>query len=395
SRLHPRGRYRQERDQMKGEIILSDGLIVTPEEVVRGTVTVKKGMIDAIDHGRSSLLDRIDLEGDYLLPGLIELHTDHLERHFVPRPGVRWPPLAAILSHDAAVASAGITTVFDALAIGEILENSARVRDLQNMVQAIQTAQDKRMLRSEHLIHLRCEVGYPRVMELLDGLIDHSLVKFVSLMDHTPGQRQFTRIEKFVQYYQGKYGFSNEQMERLIIERQENQKRYAPRYRKEIIGICKQLHLPVASHDDTTVDHVMEAATDGIVLSEFPTTLEAAEAARSYGLSILMGAPNLVLGGSHSGNASALELGKRGLLDILSSDYVPSSLIQGAFLLHQGLDIPLPEAIATVTVTPARISNLDDRGALQVGKRADLIRVKWDPPMPIVRNVWRDGQQIF
>lgn len=380
---------------MQGEMILTDALIVTPEEVVRGTVTVRNGLIDAIDHGRSSLSNRIDFKGDYLLPGLIELHTDHLERHFAPRPGVRWPSLAAILSHDAAVASAGITTVFDALAIGDTLENSARVRDLQDMVQTIQTAQDKGILRAEHLIHLRCEVGYPRVMELLDGLIDHPLVNFVSLMDHTPGQRQFTRIEKLFQYYQGKYGLNDEQMQQLITERQINQGRYASGHRKEILERCEKLQLPVASHDDTTVDHVMEAASDGIVLCEFPTTLEAADAARFYGLSILMGAPNLILGGSHSGNVSALELGKRRLLDILSSDYVPSSLIQGAFLIHQELGIPLPEAIATVTAHPARISNLDDRGSLQVGKRADLIRVTWDPPLPIIKNVWREGQQIF
>ena len=380
---------------MKEDLVFNNARVVTPEEVFLGAVQVAGGVIQAIDQSTNTGRTALDLEGDYLLPGLVELHTDHLERHFAPRPGVRWPSLAAILSHDAAVVSAGITTVFDALAIGDTIENSSRMRDLRDMVQAVGTAQRKGLLRAEHLMHLRCEVGYPRVLELLEGPVQDPLVKFVSLMDHTPGQRQFTRIEKLFQYYQGKYGFSHEQMERLIIERQENQKRYATRYRQEIMSICKKLHLPVASHDDTTAEHVMEAAADGIVLSEFPTTIEAAEAARVYGISILMGAPNLVLGGSHSGNASALELGKQGLLDILSSDYVPSSLIQGAFLLHHELSIPLPKAIATVTVSPARVANLDDRGALKVGERADLIRVKWDPPMPIVRNVWRAGQQIF
>jgi alpha-D-ribose 1-methylphosphonate 5-triphosphate diphosphatase len=380
---------------MKGEIVFTNARVVTPEEVFPGAVHAVGGLIQAVDRSARKAQRGLDLEGDYLLPGLVELHTDHLERHFTPRPGVRWPSTAAILSHDASVVAAGITTVFDALAIGDTLENSPRVRDLQEMAQAVGTAQRKGLLRAEHLLHLRCEVGYPRVLELLEGLVQNTLVKFASLMDHTPGQRQFTRLEKLFQYYQGKYGFSDEQMERLIIERQENQRRYASRHRQEIMEICRKLHLPVASHDDTTVEHVMEAAADGIVLSEFPTTLEAAEAARVYGLNILMGAPNLVLGGSHSGNVSALELGKQGLLDILSSDYVPSSLIQGAFLLHKELNILLPEAVAAVTLHPARISNLEDRGALQVGKRADLIRVKWDPPMPVVRNVWRAGEKIF
>lgn len=380
---------------MKKELILTDGEIVTPENVFRGIVQIINGMIHAVDSGKSSIKGAVDLNGHYLLPGLIELHTDHLERHFCPRPGVRWPSMAATLSYDAAVTAAGITTVFDALAIGDTVEDSSRLRDLHGMIEAVNTAQEKNLLRSEHYLHLRCEIGYPHVMELFESLVLDRRVKLVSVMDHTPGQRQFTQIEKLFEYYQGKYGFTDNEMEMLVVKRQENQKKFALSHRRELIRICEALGIPMASHDDSTVDHIVEAVSEGIVLCEFPTTLEAARAANLYGLKILMGAPNLVLGGSHSGNASALELAKAGCLDILSSDYVPASLLHGAFLLHHKLGFPLPDVVAMVTSHPARLVKLEERGEITIGKRADLIQVRLEDGLPVVEGVWRNGQQIF
>jgi alpha-D-ribose 1-methylphosphonate 5-triphosphate diphosphatase len=380
---------------MKPELTLINGKIITSERIFCGSVRVIDGMIRAVDSGMSSVKEAVDLNGDYILPGLIELHTDHLERHFSPRPGVRWPSIAATLSHDAAVTAAGITTVFDALAIGDTVENSQRLRDLQGMIEAIKMAQEKNLLRSEHYLHLRCEIGYPHVLELFEPLVRDGLVKLVSLMDHTPGQRQFTRIEKLFEYYQGKYGFTEKEMEKLMVERQENQKIFASHHRRALIRICADLGIPVASHDDTTVEHIVEAVSEGVVLSEFPTTMEAAKAAKGYGLKILMGSPNLVLGGSHSGNASALELARVGCVDILSSDYVPASLLHGVFLLHQKLGLPLPHAVAMVTSHPAELVNLKDRGEIKIGKRADLIQVRVEEGLPVVTGVWRRGQQIF
>ena len=380
---------------MKKESILTNGQIVTPEGVFRGTVQVIDGMIHALDSGSSSASGAVGLNGHYLMPGLIELHTDHLERHFCPRPGVKWPSLAATLSHDAAVTAAGITTVFDALAIGDTVENSSRLRDLQGMIEAIQTAQKKNLFRSEHYLHLRCEIGYPHVVEFFEPLVRNGLVKLVSIMDHTPGQRQFTKIEKLFEYYRGKYGFTEGEMEKLVVERQENQRHFASRHRRELIRSCEVLGVPVASHDDSTVDHIVEAVSEGIVLCEFPTTLEAAKAARFHGMKVLMGAPNLVLGGSHSGNASALDLARMGCLDILSSDYVPASLLHGAFLLHRDLGFSLSDVIAMVTSHPARLVNLEDRGEITMGKRADFIQVRVEDGLPVVKGAWRCGQQIF
>jgi alpha-D-ribose 1-methylphosphonate 5-triphosphate diphosphatase len=180
---------------MSKEFVLTNARIVTPDELFHGTVRVTDGIITGIDEEKSTGVPSLDLEGDYLLPGLIELHTDNLEKHFVPRLGVRWPSMAAMLSHDASIIAAGITTVFDAVAVGDTVEKCTRLRDLQEMVDAIQAAQEKKMLRADHFLHLRCEIGYPQVLDLFESFVHDPLVRFASLMDHTPGQRQFTRIE--------------------------------------------------------------------------------------------------------------------------------------------------------------------------------------------------------
>ena len=379
---------------MKEEAIFTNARIVLRGEVVLGTLVVREGLISAIDGAPSQVSGAVDLQGDYLMPGLVELHTDNLEKHFVPRPGVRWPDMAAMLAHDAAVASSGITTVFDALALGDARENTERIRDLEDMVAGVRTGGEKGLFRSEHFLHLRCEVGYPDLVKLFEPLCVEPLVRMVSLMDHTPGQRQFSRLDQFYTYYQGKFHLTNEEMLQMIRERKENQAKYGIRHRDAVVKTCRRHGLPMASHDDTTVEHAAEAAGDGFVLSEFPTTVEAAETARKLGLKVLMGAPNLVLGRSHSGNVSAMELGRFGLLDILSSDYVPMSLLHGAFRLHHELDWPLPLAAGVVSTQPAETAQLFDRGEVAIGKRADLIQVQDEQGLPIIKRVWRRGLRV-
>jgi alpha-D-ribose 1-methylphosphonate 5-triphosphate diphosphatase len=218
-------------------------------------------------------------------------------------------------------------------------------------------------------------------------------VKLVSLNDHTPGQRQWRDIESFRTYHQDKK-FSDEDLAAIIAARRETQQRCAGPNRRRIIEICRSVDVPLASHDDTTVEDVLEAAAEGVTISEFPTTMEAASAANEKGLKIVAGAPNLLRGGSHSGNISALDLAKAGLLDALSSDYVPAGLLHAAFLLHTGLGLDLPEAIAKVTSNPAEMVRLNDRGQVAPGRRADLVRVRMCDDVPVVRSVWREGQRV-
>lgn len=378
------------------DLVFTNAQVVTADTVFDGTVHVRDGRVDDVATGQSNLSSAIDLEGDYLLPGFVELHTDNLEKHFAPRPGVVWPPVPAALAHDAQIAAAGITTVFDALAVGDLNENSARLRNLKNMSSALAEAGERNLLRADHMIHLRCEVSHSKAVEIFDDYVDAATVRLVSLMDHTPGQRQFTCMDTYKRYYQGKYGMTDDELARFVEVKRESQERYSAPHRATIVDRCRARDITMASHDDATVEHVDEAIENGVTISEFPTTVESASKAHGAGLSVLMGAPNLVLGGSHSGNVSAMDLAQRKVLDILSSDYVPSSMIQGVFMLWQSGSKPtLPAAVATVSTTPARAVGLDDRGEIAVGCRADLVRVSMADDTPTVVSVWRQGHRVI
>ena len=380
---------------MTSEMILTNAVIVTAADAFPGSVVVRDGVVAAVDRGRSTASGAIDLGGDYLLPGLVELHTDNLEKHVAPRPGVRWPMRAAVLAHDAQIAAAGITTVFDALTVCELRDNPVRAEMLHDAADAIGAAQDGGLLRAEHFLHMRCEVGHEAVVEIFQTFLDNPLLGLVSLMDHTPGQRQFVSIEKYFEYYEGKFGYSKAEMSELVERRMVEQQLFADKHRRDIAAICGARHLPTASHDDATTAHIDEAVGFGLTIAEFPTTCEAARAAHASGMAVVMGAPNVVRGGSHSGNVSASELAAAGLLDILSSDYVPFSLLHSTFLLHRALDLPLADAVAKVSRGPARAVGLDDRGEIAIGKRADLARVTLaDDGMPIMRQAWRTGRRI-
>jgi alpha-D-ribose 1-methylphosphonate 5-triphosphate diphosphatase len=376
------------------ELVFANALVVTRSEAFRGAVRVTGGRIVETQPGARVPSGAVDCEGDWLIPGLVELHTDVLERHAFPRPGVRWPETAAVMAYDAQLASAGITTAFDSLAVGYVFDSGQRPRNPRPLAEAIRAAQAHGMLRAEHYLHIRCEVGTAQLLDDYAPFADDPLVRLVSLMDHTPGQRQFVSVDKYRQYYQGKYGLTDPQMDALIASRLVDQERYAARHRAEVTRQCQAARITLVSHDDATVAHVEEAAKVGTAIAEFPTTLEAAHAARAYGLAILAGAPNLVCGGSHSGNIAAADLARRDLLDIISSDYVPASLLHGAYLLHARLAIPLPAAIATVTATPAERASLDGRGRIEPGYRADLVRVRQIADLPVIRGVWRGGQQV-
>ena len=378
------------------DMIFTNARVVTADEVVDGTVHVQRGEITEISDGRSNVPSAIDIDGDYLLPGFVELHTDNLEKHFAPRPGVSWPQVPAVLAHDAQLAAAGITTVLDALSVGDLNENSGRLQNLTNMATAIADARDRDLLRADHFLHLRCEVSHGGMIELFEDYQDDVYVRLVSLMDHTPGQRQFTRLDKYAEYYQGTYGMSDDQLARFMDEKRVNQERYSAPNRAAIVERCRERGIPMASHDDATPAHVDEALDNGVTVAEFPTTVEAATKAHDAGLKVLMGAPNIVLGGSHSGNVSAMDLGQAGVLDIVSSDYVPSSIIQGVFRLwREGAKKTLPDAVATVSKTPADIADLTDRGEIAAGKKADLIRVAIDGDTPVVVSVWREGIRVI
>jgi alpha-D-ribose 1-methylphosphonate 5-triphosphate diphosphatase len=378
---------------MTTEAVLRNARLVLDGEIVKGSVAIRDGQIAAVDQGASSIGE--DLEGDLLIPGLVELHTDHLESHYAPRPGVRWNAIAAIQAHDAQIATSGITTVFDCLRLGTDTDDDFRPGEMRALADALETAQAEGRLRADHFIHLRCEVSAPDVLEEFEAFRDDPRVRLASLMDHAPGQRQFQTMEQYTLYYKTKRGLSDEAFARFVAERKERSARFAACHRRAIADHCRARGVTLASHDDATLDHVEEAIGQGVRLAEFPTTVEAARASHEAGLSVLMGAPNIVRGGSHSGNVAAGDLARAGLLDVLSSDYIPFSLLHAVFRLSAEIEaIALPQAVAMVTAKPAAAVGLDDRGRIAPGLRADLVRVRADQDIPVVRAVWREGQRV-
>lgn len=378
---------------MATETILTNASIVLSDEVISGTVLIRDGLIAAFETGTTRTGE--DMDGDYLLPGLVELHTDHLESHYSPRPGVRWPMMPAIHAHDAQIATSGITTVFDCLRIGSDENDGFEIGEMRRLADAIHAAGDEGRLRAEHFIHLRCEVSAPDVMEAFAGFEGDDRVRLASLMDHAPGQRQFQTMDQYTLYYKTKRGLTDEQFERFCAARVENSRKNSSRHRKLISNYCNANGVALASHDDATLDHVAEAIEQGVRVAEFPTTIAAARASHDAGMKVLMGGPNIVRGGSHSGNVAAADLAALGILDVISSDYVPFSMLQSVFALADADNgITLPQAVAKVTANPADAVGFADRGRIAQGQRADLVRIRKFEEVPQVRSVWRQGQRV-
>ncbi len=374
--------------------------LVLPGEVITGSLLVRSGRIAALDAGSGVPKGAEDLEGDYLLPGLVEIHTDNFERHLMPRPKVHWAEIPALLAHDAEIAAAGITTVFDALGVGEADTESLRGTSWNSVVGTLDNCTRQGLLRADHLLHIRCELPAPNTIDLFEPFVDHPMVRLISLMDHTPGQRQWENIEHARVYYIGKKGWSEDKFQRKVVEAAEMQERFARPHRQHFVDYARQRGIALASHDDTTLAHVQQAHDEGVSVCEFPTTELAARAARERNMATVMGGPNVVRGGSHSGNVAASHLASLGLLDILSSDYVPGSLLSAALQLVDEGHMTLPQAVSTVTRNPARAVGLNDRGELAVGQRADLVQVRVVEVAEghhhaVVRAVWREGRRVL
>ncbi|MEM9049720.1 MAG: alpha-D-ribose 1-methylphosphonate 5-triphosphate diphosphatase [Pseudomonadota bacterium] len=375
--------------------MLANAKLVLKDEVVGGSLLLRNGKIAQIDHGVGRPTGAFDCGGLHLIPGLVELHTDNLERHLQPRPGVFWPKPAAVIAHDAELASVGITTVFDALRVGSIISDDRNrygkyARELTSVLIGLR---DARALRIGHFIHLRAEICSETLLEELDEFGPEDRIGILSLMDHTPGQRQFRDTAALEIYFKGKHNLSHAEMQAHLERRKALGARVGKRHEDAAVAHAQKLGAALASHDDTTVAHVATSLRHGATIAEFPTTLEAARASAQAGIAVMMGAPNLLRGGSHSGNVAALDLAEAGLLEILSSDYAPSSLLMGAVKLGAESG-NLAKGIATVTAAPAKAAGLADRGALRPGLRADLALVDLSHSFPTLRGLWRQGRRI-
>jgi alpha-D-ribose 1-methylphosphonate 5-triphosphate diphosphatase len=378
------------------DVVLANAMIVLSDRVVRGCLRMRDGWIEDIVCGDCDDGAAIDLHGDFLLPGLVEIHTDHLDTHLLPRAGAAWPPASAVVANDVQLIGAGITTALDAITLGDLEERHPRIEMLKECIDAVDSARSQGLLRADHWLHLRCELAHPQLPETMATQIDNPRVRLVSLMDHTPGQRQYRDLAQYRRYY-ARSGFVWDDAEfgALLDTRREQQRRFRELHLAIVLAYAQRRAVALASHDDSTAADVADALRAGARFSEFPTTLAAARAARVNGMHVVAGAPNLVRGGSHSGNVAAIELAQHDCLDILSSDFVPTSLLHGAFALGEIEGWSLPRAVETVTATPARALGFMDRGSLVVGKRADVIRVRRLRSHPVVVSAWVAGERRF
>ncbi len=379
---------------MTQELILANATLILAGETRTGSVKISDGVIADISDGAAVPAGALDLGGDYLSPGLVELHTDNLERHIEPRPGVDWPHAAALVAHDAELASTGITTVFDAMRVGSIQRGKGRyIKYARQLASEMLELRAKDMLKISHFLHLRAEVCSETLAEELSEFTAEDRVGLVSLMDHTPGQRQFRDIAKLEQYVKSKRGMSDEEFIEHVATLKELREEFGDMHEVATVAEAARFGAVLASHDDTTEAQVVTSAGHGIRLAEFPTTVEAARACHAHGIKVMMGAPNLIRGGSHSGNVAASELAELELLDIVSSDYIPAALLQAAVKLG---DIwgDLARGMATVTSAPAAAVGLEDRGVLAVGKRADVIRFRIAEGTPMLRAVYSRGERV-
>ena len=378
------------------DLVLANARLVLAGEVVTGSVAVRGGVIVAVDTGAGVAAGALDCNGATVLPGLIELHTDNLERHLKPRPTVEWPHGAAVVAHDGEMASAGITTVFDAVRVGALKDRSATSRSFGNarpLATEIRRLAAAGVLRIDHRLHIRAEVCSQTALDDMDQFSAGDRIDIVSIMDHTPGQRQFSDIPQYRRYYKGRYGLDDRQMDEFIVFAKGLSAEFGAENLRGIVERAGRLGAVLASHDDTTVEHVALSAARGIGFAEFPTTLAAARACHGHGIPVMMGAPNILRGGSHSNNVAAMELAEQGLLDILSSDYAPSALLMGAMMLGRETG-DLAGAVAMVTANPARAVGLADRGEIAAGKRADLVTLREIDGLSVVTGVWSAGRKV-
>jgi alpha-D-ribose 1-methylphosphonate 5-triphosphate diphosphatase len=373
-------------------LVLTNARLVLHDQVLHGTVHIEAGRIANVQPGLSTLPCAQDLDGDYVLPGAVDLHTDNLERQVQPRPGARWPSRGALLAHDAHCAAAGITTVLDALCVGDLGFDQDRPRTCAEGVADITALAPTGLLKADHFLHLRCELPAPGMPGLLAQFTGHALLRLVSLMDHTPGTGQYANLDRY-SAMRLRDGEAEAAIAPRIAALQEQQRRHRPANRAALLEMLRGQTV-LASHDDRTADEIAENLADGIMIAEFPVSAEAAAAARGCGQTVIAGAPNVVRGGSHTGNVAAIALLRAGLVDALASDYVPVSLVDAAFAAAAQADLPLPEAIRLITESPARMVGLEDRGRIAPGLRADLVRVRVHEGSPIIRQVWLAGERV-
>ncbi|MBC8078623.1 MAG: alpha-D-ribose 1-methylphosphonate 5-triphosphate diphosphatase [Chloroflexales bacterium] len=373
--------------------LLTNARIVLPNQLIeRATLLLEDDRIAAIDPVAPRADVVVDLAGALLLPGLVDLHCDALEKDVEPRPNALFPLDFAVATADRRSAFCGITTIFHAVSFahGELGVRSAATAAA--IVASIAEARQHTLV--DNRVHARYEVTDPHSMPLLGELLTGAQVDALSFMDHTPGQGQFKSLEAYQRHLRQSYGVDANAAVAIIDQKRAQHADAYDRVRS-LATLARAGDVPLISHDDDSPGRVARMAEFGVRISEFPVNLETARAATAAGMHTVFGAPNVLRGQSQSGSMRAIEAVRAQVAACLCSDYAPSTLLAATLRLPQLSNLSLPQAVGLVTANPAHAVGLRDRGELAVGLRADCIAVDTSRTYPQVAAVWVAGCPVL
>lgn len=378
-----------------GAYIIEDANIVTPHGTEwRASLKVEGGRIAEIKTGEiKSLHRKIDAQGQYLLPGFIDLHSDAIEKALEPRPNIFFPQNLVILEMDRLLAASGVTTIFHSLSFAE-----GEIGVRSNRMAAEIISEIHRLAPNLHLrtrAHARFEITDTRALNYLEELLKAQKINLLSLMDHTPGQGQFRELTSFKNYFGTVYQKGEEELERIIQQKYSAQETLSATV-DYIVSLCNSLGVPLASHDDDSPAKIKWLNETGIAISEFPVNMEAAAAAKEHKVAVCLGAPNILRGNSQGKNLSGREAIASGYGDILCSDYAPMTLVHSVFALYQLDLLPLHAAVNMASLNPAKAVGIGEQtGSIEPGKEADLILVDLRQEVPCLVKTWVSGKEVY
>jgi len=370
------------------ETILRSKNVLINEEFVSADVVIKGEFIQRIDvYGENDVA--VDLGDKKIVAGIVDLHSDAIEKEIEPRHGATFPVELAIAELDKKLSMAGVTTMFHAIGFEENPKKKRSLEFAKHQIEEIYEA-NKKHLGVDNFVHARFELSATDAVEPIKELIDLGKIQLLSLMDHSPGQGQFKTLDKFKTYYSNYYGLNDDEVQDVVNKKLNKDEDKI----NDLINHAKKHNMTLLSHDDDCKEKLQGLLDIGVKISEFPLDLEVAKFAVEKGIATGMGAPNIVRGGSQSGNIAAIELVREGVCKYLCSDYHPTSMLQAVYRMQEDANLPLEKGFAMVTSTPAAYANLDDRGVIAEGKRADIIVID-DTNIPKVVLTLKDGESIY
>lgn len=377
---------------MNAQLLINATVVLATETRTDLSLLIENGTIVAFNPEHAEHAQVVDLSGHLLMPGLIDLHCDALEKEVEPRPGVQFPLDFACAQIDRRNAAAGITTVYHALSFANhelgVRNNAVAAK----LAQAVFAHQGSRLV--DNRVHLRYEVTDLTAPPILHDLLQSGSAQMISFMDHSPGQGQFKDVAAYRQFHARTYRKTEAELDALLAQKQAQAIGAMDRI-QALAEAAQRLGIAIASHDDDDAERVATVKAFGASISEFPINLATAAAAKEQGLHTILGAPNVLRGGSQSGSMRAIDAIKAGVADCLCSDYSPASLLPAALKAQELAGLDLAQAVALVTLNPARAAGLNDRGEIKIGLRADLIAVQTVNGLSLPTQVWVAGKSVL